>query len=216
MKNSYKNFEITIVDDDPFSSELLMHQLKKKDLHISIQSSVLPYLDGQLPYPDILLLDIMMPQISGLDALKIIRDTKSFLELPIILISAKDEATDIVDGLKIGANDYLTKPINADVAAARIKIQLELTQLYRESLVTEQLHTASAMVTTYNHEINNPLSVAIGNLNRMKKKNNFEDFDEAMAALIRIRDIVKKIQRITEKNIEFTDYASKTKMIKIK
>ncbi len=73
---------------------------------------------------DVILLDIMMPDLDGLSVLKTLRQTYSASELPIIMVTAKDESTDIVEALKLGANDYVTKPVDFPVALARIQNQL--------------------------------------------------------------------------------------------
>jgi len=73
---------------------------------------------------DLVLLDIEMPEVSGLDALKTLREVYSAIELPIIMVTAKNQSEDIVKALDLGANDYLTKPIDFPVALARIGTQL--------------------------------------------------------------------------------------------
>src|SRR5947208_1209603 len=73
---------------------------------------------------DLVLLDIEMPEISGLDALKLLREAYTPIELPVIMVSGKNQSEDIVKALELGANDYLTKPIDFPVAVARIGSQL--------------------------------------------------------------------------------------------
>jgi diguanylate cyclase (GGDEF)-like protein/PAS domain S-box-containing protein len=73
---------------------------------------------------DLVLLDIEMPEISGLEALKTLRETYSAIELPIIMVTAKNQSEDVVKALDLGANDYVTKPIDFAVALARIGTQL--------------------------------------------------------------------------------------------
>jgi CheY-like chemotaxis protein len=73
---------------------------------------------------DAVLLDIMMPEIDGLEVLKRVRETRSQAELPIVLVSAKATSEDVVEGLLLGANDYVTKPVDLKVARARVEAQL--------------------------------------------------------------------------------------------
>src|SRR6267378_6361118 len=73
---------------------------------------------------DLLLLDIEMPEISGLEALKTLRENYSPVELPIIMVTAKNQSDDVVKTLDLGANAYVTKPIDFAVALARIGTQL--------------------------------------------------------------------------------------------
>ena len=73
---------------------------------------------------DLVLLDIEMPGVSGLDALVAIRKTYSPIQLPVIMVTARSHSEDIVNGLELGANDYITKPVDFPVALARIHTQL--------------------------------------------------------------------------------------------
>ena len=73
---------------------------------------------------DVVLLDIMMPGIDGLEVLRQLRETYSQDQLPIIMVSAKSSSEDVVDGLLLGANDYITKPVDLKVAQARVEAQL--------------------------------------------------------------------------------------------
>jgi diguanylate cyclase (GGDEF)-like protein/PAS domain S-box-containing protein len=73
---------------------------------------------------DLILLDIEMPEISGLDALKSLRQYYTPIQLPIIMVTARNQSEDVIAALELGANDYLTKPIDFPIALARIKTQL--------------------------------------------------------------------------------------------
>lgn len=73
---------------------------------------------------DLVLLDVEMPTMSGLDVLKVLRETYSSTQMPVIMVTAKTQSTDIVEALRLGANDYVTKPIDFPVALARIHTQL--------------------------------------------------------------------------------------------
>src|SRR3569833_2529511 len=73
---------------------------------------------------DVILLNIMMPDMSGNDVLREIRRTHSDIELPVIMVSAKSQSEDVVESLSVGANDYVTKPIDFTDALARISNQV--------------------------------------------------------------------------------------------
>jgi sigma-B regulation protein RsbU (phosphoserine phosphatase) len=75
---------------------------------------------------DLVLLDIMMPGMSGLEVLKFLRRVDSLVDLPIIMVTAKGDSQDMVEALELGANDYITKPLDMSVALARIRTQLAL------------------------------------------------------------------------------------------
>lgn len=73
---------------------------------------------------DLVLLDTAMPEVDGLTVLREIRRNRSGAELPVIMVTAKATTEDIVTALELGANDYITKPVNLAVAAARISVQI--------------------------------------------------------------------------------------------
>jgi diguanylate cyclase (GGDEF)-like protein/PAS domain S-box-containing protein len=116
---------LLIVDDNELNRDMLARRLARKGYEISMAESAHGLLqrvkqDGI----DLVLLDIEMPEVSGLDALKTLRDAYSAIELPVIMVTAKNQSDDIVRALDLGANDYLTKPIDFPVAVARIGTQL--------------------------------------------------------------------------------------------
>jgi PAS domain S-box-containing protein len=116
---------LLIVDDNELNRDMLARRLARKGYEIVLAASA-----RQLPERvkeesiDLVLLDIEMPEISGLEALKTLRETYSPIQLPIIMVTAKDQSEDVVKALDLGANDYVTKPIDFAVALARIGTQL--------------------------------------------------------------------------------------------
>jgi DNA-binding response OmpR family regulator len=70
--------------------------------------------------PDLIVLDLMLPKISGFDVLKILKDTPAYADIPVIILSALSSENDIVKGLDMGANDYITKPFNPKVLVAKV------------------------------------------------------------------------------------------------
>jgi len=116
---------LLIVDDNELNRDMLARRLARKGYEIVLAASA-----RQLPERvkeeaiDLVLLDVEMPEISGLEALKTLRETYSPIELPIIMVTAKDQSEDVVKALDLGANDYVTKPIDFAVALARIGTQL--------------------------------------------------------------------------------------------
>lgn len=118
---------ILVVDDNEMNRDLLSRRLGKKGFEVAVAESgeaALAWLEANAC--DLVLLDIMMPGLSGIDVLDRLRETRNVSELPIIMATAKGEQADIVDALKRGANDYVTKPLEFPVVLARVKTQLAL------------------------------------------------------------------------------------------
>lgn len=116
-----------LIADDEFSNRLLLQRVLMKGHRITEAE------DGRQALAllqqetfDLVLLDIMMPGMSGLDVLQHIRSTHETVDLPVILISALSQNADMVRGLQIGANDYIVKPFDLEVISARIETQLQL------------------------------------------------------------------------------------------
>jgi DNA-binding response OmpR family regulator len=209
--------KLLIVDDDKISAKLLDTKLTKRGfecIYVESGSDALEIL--KTVDFDLVLLDIMMPDMTGTEVLKEIRKSKNNFELPVIMVTAKDETQDIVEALSQGASDYVTKPVNVDIAIARIETQLKIKELFLNSLASQQINTVHTMVTTLNHEINNPLAIAVGNLSLGVEKMDNDRLDKIMGALNRITEIVKRIEEISSGELEEVTYSDDKNMYKVK
>jgi diguanylate cyclase (GGDEF)-like protein/PAS domain S-box-containing protein len=117
--------KILLVEDHEGNREMLARRLGRKGYQVSVADNARD-LEARVKREevDLLLLDIEMPGISGLDALALIRKSYSPTQLPVIVVTANNQSEQIVRALELGANDYLTKPIDFPVALARISTQL--------------------------------------------------------------------------------------------
>ena len=164
---------------------------------------------------DAVLLDIELPGISGLEVLTKIRETASILQLPVIMATGKTDTETTVQALRLGANDYVTKPVDFDIAQSRLRTHLQLRDL---STIQEKMKKAEAnraLITTYNHEINNALMIATGTISRGLEGMDKNRFEKLSQSLDRIADIVKRLQETSGKDLEMTTYVEGTKMLKI-
>ena len=118
---------ILVVDDTPANRDMLSRRLARHGYDVDVApdgESALRLLE-QRPF-DLVLLDVMMPGINGLDVLRAVRLTRAATQLPIIMATAKDSSHDIVGALELGASDYVTKPLDFPVVLARVRTQLAL------------------------------------------------------------------------------------------
>ena len=212
------NRPILIVDDSDFERGLLSKALSLKGSYQILEAQngdeCLEIIGKQTV--GLILMDIMMPGTFGSDVLKKIREQFNAIELPIIMVTSKSDAVDIISCLQSGANDYITKPVNFEVAISRITTHLKLAAISNEMSRLKEMATVDAMITTYNHEINNPLAIAISCI---ESKDIAEPAtkERLKVALWRVADIVKKIKSLSEKKeIEYEPYASSSKMFKLK
>ena len=136
------NGKIFIIEDEPSIIQLVQHNLEKNGF---IVSSSLNGNDGLKELkkfqPDLLLLDWMLPDLSGIEICKSIRKDNSFKSLPIIMLTAKGEEEDKIKGLDSGVDDYLTKPFSFNELMARMKAVLRRSNpnIVSESLEFEDL-----------------------------------------------------------------------------
>src|SRR5213080_4184274 len=116
---------LLIVDDNEMNRDMLARRLERNGYLVDVVESAKQLMQRvKQNTVDLVLLDIEMPGISGLDALKTLRESHSPVDLPIIMVTAKSQSEDVVKALNLGANDYLTKPVDLPVALARIGTQL--------------------------------------------------------------------------------------------
>lgn len=117
---------ILVVDDTADNLSLIVDLLKDK-YRVRVANSgkkALSYLDTS-EVPDLILLDIMMPELSGYDVIKHLKQNNKTKDIPVIFLTAMRDMQDEQKGLALGAEDYITKPISASIMLARIKTQLE-------------------------------------------------------------------------------------------
>ncbi len=120
---------VLIVDDNELNRDMLSRRLERQNYVVGIAENGEQALERIEREPwDLVLLDVTMPGLSGLEVLKVIRSQKSPAELPVIMVTARQESTDIVQALNLGANDYVTKPIDFAVVLARVQIQISCKQ----------------------------------------------------------------------------------------
>lgn len=127
MLANLKNAYILIVDDTPKNIQLLGTVLKNIGYKIIVATNGLQAL-GLLEKikPDLILLDVMMPELDGYETCRRIKATEKLKDIPIIFLTAKTQPEDIVKGFELGAVDYIVKPFNSSELLARVKTHLEL------------------------------------------------------------------------------------------
>ncbi|HDI51643.1 MAG TPA: response regulator [Bacteroidetes bacterium] len=117
--------KILIVDDEEDILSLVEYNLKKegyRTIGVKTGEAALQLVEEETP--DLIILDLMLPEMDGLEVCRILKSNENTSDIPIIMLTAKGEETDIVVGLEIGADDYVTKPFSPRVLLARTKALL--------------------------------------------------------------------------------------------
>lgn len=121
---------LLVVDDEEINRDLLSRRLERKGYQVTTAIDGREALDKiEKHHFDMVLLDIMLPILDGIAVLTKIREEFAAGELPVIMVSAKDDSEGIVEALQLGANDYITKPVDFPVALARIQTHLSHRQV---------------------------------------------------------------------------------------
>ncbi len=135
---------ILVVDDEPLNVDLLVQELEDLDYETITASNGLEALDriaeGQL---DLILLDVMMPEMDGFEVLQRMKSEQAWRDLPVVIVSAMADMSSVVTGIELGADDYLPKPFNPAILNARLKAGLarkrlrDLEKVHLQSLERE-------------------------------------------------------------------------------
>ncbi|MBN1968773.1 MAG: response regulator [Candidatus Delongbacteria bacterium] len=217
-----KKARILIVDDVTNNIQVLGQMLKEFRYNINIANNGVQALEVlSKTMPDLILLDVMMPEMDGYETIKHIRSNEKYRDIPVIFLTAKSEPEDVAKGFELGAVDYVTKPFNAIELMARVKNHLELKEAREIKSKIRQIEMYRAMVVTANHNIAQPLNVISGNLELIQIYN--EDkldsrtkqcIKNALDASETIKELLHKLEEIEKP--ELIDYAMNEKMLDIK
>ena len=150
---------LLVVDDLEDNRALLRRRFEKRGYEIVEAHSGSMALDLVAQHDfDLVLLDIMMPGLNGMEVLKTIRTTYSPDQLPVIMVTARAESADIIAALELGANDYLIKPVNFPVAFARVQTQISRKQAeYARSQAQESLELSIKDLAATNRQLQNAI-----------------------------------------------------------
>lgn len=137
-----QNYNILVVDDDLVMSELLCEILKPHYNVYSARTGEAALKKAREKKPDLILLDVLMPNMSGFEVIEELKRFAVTRDTPVIFITGQDEVENEEQGFKLGAVDYITKPFHSSIVMARIQSQLKLINRVRET------DDASIMVKT--------------------------------------------------------------------
>ena len=168
---------ILVVDDQPINVDILQTRLTVHGYEI------LTAYDGEealararAELPDLILLDVMMPRMDGIEVCQRLKADASLPFIPIIMVTARADTRDVVAGLEAGADEYLTKPVDQAALVARVKSMLRIKALH--DTVQEQ----AAQLAAWNHTLEHRVQEQVGELERMGRLKRF--FSPQLAELV--------------------------------
>jgi len=208
---------VLVVDDDQTSLKIITKLLD------AAGHRVLTAKDGKEaltslaePLPDLIVSDWMMPEMSGLELCREVKSNDKTSWIYFILLTAKSETQNIVEGLDGGADEYLVKPFDHKELVARVRTGLRIRSLQKELVESERLAAAAQMAVTFAHKLNNLLQSVVGFA--QLALNSPSDNETTLSALRQIEKAAKRMSILIRQlqQIRSTPtkaYVGRTKMI---
>ncbi|MBF0620368.1 MAG: hybrid sensor histidine kinase/response regulator [Magnetococcales bacterium] len=168
MTNPDQRYKILIVDDTPENLKILMEALRNDYIIIAARDGESALrLAMKAPLPDLILLDIMMPGMSGFEVCQHLKDDPDTCDIPILFLTALTDVENETHGLEVGAIDYIHKPITVPVVQARVRNHIELAQARKTLEIQNQELKEAALLREEverisRHDLKGPLSAVIG------------------------------------------------------
>jgi len=147
-----KAYTILIIEDEPDISELIEFSLTQSGYRIIVSDNGEKGIEVTRKYsPDLILLDLMLPGINGIDVCRILKNDKDTSDVSIIMLTALGQEEDIIKGLETGADDYVTKPFSFPVLEARIQSVLRRTK--KDNIKNENVSNSGIIISSRKREV---------------------------------------------------------------
>jgi two-component system alkaline phosphatase synthesis response regulator PhoP len=214
--------QVVIIEDEEHIVELLKYNLEENGYQVHVAMNGKEGLDlVKSVFPDVLLLDIMVPELDGFEVCKKLKQEEATREIPIIMLTAKSSEMDKVIGLELGADDYLTKPFSVRELLARVKAVLRRTGQTTKS-ANKQFKVGDLTINIDKHEVSRGdeifqltykefelLKILVENRGRVLTRDElldavwgYEYYGETRTVDVHVRHLRKKIENVSEKYIE--------------
>ncbi|TVP81109.1 MAG: DNA-binding response regulator [Puniceicoccaceae bacterium] len=152
--SAQKVHRILVLDDEPDVTELLEYTLTQAGYRVEVLNSPLEFIGKVREFkPDLMILDIMMPELNGLQLCRIARSDPTMKAIPIIFLSARGEAEDRIKGLETGADDYMPKPFNTKELQLRISNMLNRSNSAAEPAGKTRIEIAGVVIDEELHQL---------------------------------------------------------------
>lgn len=202
LKN--RSLTVLVVEDDDELREILQAEFELEGLTaLTATNGSEAVIAARELKPDLILMDLMMPVMDGIEATKIVKGSEETRHIPIIMLTAAGNKEDIVAGLEAGAIDYITKPFFMPELKSRLRSVLQHKIMYDElkriqdTLIRkERLQTVKDLTEAFQGSINGPLTVILGKIHLLKKKHSNipdDDLETLEKAAQKIKEIVNHL-----------------------
>ena len=204
---------ILVVDDEPNNFDVIEALLSEYDYELHYAANGKSAIASLTAFqPDLILLDVMMPEMDGIEVCKWIKASELWQTVPIIMVTALSSKTDMANCLNAGADDFISKPINSIELRARVHSMLRIKQQYDniQTLSHIQANTINILESTLNelrgtlasrmsHELNTPLNGIIGTISMLKEDIESMDIAEIHEMLGWADESARRLESLTKK-----------------
>jgi len=215
--------KILVIDDLPENVFMLQDRLEHEGYEVITAYNGSTGIEKAMKeLPDLILLDVMMPDITGIEVCRKLVNDPATKDIPIILVTAKSGADDTKEGLEAGAFDYIKKPFNRIELLARVKSALKLSEAHKLLLEAEKRDTFMATVVTANHKIKQPLTLLSLSSAAIKRELEKDEISKELIlkrlnyidiAIKEINDVLNQLNEI--RTPVLSKYTSNIKMVKL-
>lgn len=202
-----KSRKILIVDDNYKNIELAVSLLQGENYEIAIAGS------GEEAFfiidefkPDLILLDVMMPEMDGFEVCQKLKSNSTLKDIPVVFLTAKSDLEDILQGFRLGGVDYIKKPFNQDELLMRVKTHVDLKKAME--LVKCQNNEKSALLSITAHDLKNPLQAIWGLVDIVETKYDELNKTDVLEILNNIKASTKTAISITKDLLDLHKYES--------
>lgn len=216
MKNT---FSILVIDDDPNNFDVIETFLDDQGYQLHYTANGKDAIAGlDVCQPDLILLDVMMPEIDGIEVCKLIKASPKWHAVPIIMVTALNAKSDLANCLNAGADDFLSKPINSIELRARVNSMLRIKQQYDsiQALSNVRASTINVLEGTLNelrgnlaskmsHELNTPLNGIIGTIDLLNDDLENMGLEEIREMLGWADESAHRLEKLTKKFLTYLE-----------
>jgi class 3 adenylate cyclase len=166
---------ILVVDDVPDNLDILQMRLESQGYEVATAGDGVEALEKiRELLPDLVLLDIMMPKMDGIETVKRLKADTSLPFIPVILVTARADAKDVIAGLESGGDDYLTKPVDHAALSARVRSMLRIKSLHDTvQAQARRLEEQATELAAWNKTLEERVSAQLGEIERMGRLKQF-------------------------------------------
>ncbi|MBN2790485.1 MAG: response regulator [Candidatus Delongbacteria bacterium] len=222
MNDQKKDIKIMIVDDEMINLRIVDGMLKLENYTSILVNDPLSAVDMVAENkPDLILLDVDMPRKDGFTICKELKQDPETKNIPILFLSGRSSSEYIIEGLKIGGVDYITKPFHAPELLARVNTHLKLKDATEKLIVMENIKALHAAMVSQNHNLNQLTTSILGQteiiniiLNKeieLNKEKIHSCLGSIEKAALDMNNIIQKFKNIQK--IEYTKYSKNTDML---